>query len=271
MIEAKRVFVFGLDGVAGWAMREAYTPHINYLFKDGVIMYTARTVYPSSSFEAWGSLFHGVGPEKHGISGASPCPEETPWPSFFKVALSAYSKARCCFFSCWEPIITHIVEPSVRERCRTLSLSDPYLVKAAARFIAEKRPELFFIQLDSPDYFGHKYGWGSKKYMKHLTVVDRFIGILVDSMKDAGIFEESIIITVSDHGGIGKKHGTADPECMNIVWGCRGPGINRDAELQNINIMDTPAVIAEALGLKRPKGWDSKLPNNLFKKARPVI
>lgn len=32
------------------------------------------------------------------------------------------------------------------------------------------------------------------------------------------------------------------PEYMNIKWGCRGPGINRDVELQNVNIMDTPAI-----------------------------
>lgn len=54
---------------------------------------------------------------------------------------------------------------------------------------------------------------------------------------------------------------------MNIIWGCRGPGINRDVELQNINIMDTPAVAAKSARTKTIKRWDSKLPHNPFKKS----
>ena len=104
----RRVFVIGLDGASGWAVREAYTPNIDELLKEGVVAYNAKTVYPSSSYEAWGSLFHGVSPEKHKISSNNPCPDDTPWPSFIKVIRENFPQTKCAIFSCWEPIITHI-------------------------------------------------------------------------------------------------------------------------------------------------------------------
>ena len=263
---ARRVFVIGLDGAAGWAIRDAYTPNIDNLFKDGVITYNAKTVFPSSSYEAWGALLHGVGPEKHQITGDNPCSEDTPWPSFFKIAIETNPELRCGFFSCWEPIITKIIEPSVREHCRTLSLTDPHLAEVSSYFIIEKKPEMFFIQLDNPDHYGHRYGWGSKTYMEHLTETDSHVGIIIDAIKKAELLDESLIIVVSDHGGIGKRHGTADPESMNIVLGIRGPKINTETKIDGINIMDVPAIVAYALSLPSPEGWDSKIPENLFQK-----
>ena len=83
--KCKSVFVIGLDGAMGSAMRKAETPHINALLSEGVVTYSAQTVVPSSSFQAWGAMFHSVGPDKHRIDGEHPCAEDVPWPSFMKV------------------------------------------------------------------------------------------------------------------------------------------------------------------------------------------
>lgn len=260
----KRVFIIGLDGAAGWALKKANTPNIDELFKDGVITYNAVTVYPSASYEAWGALLHGVGPEKHKINGENPSQENTSWPSIFKIIIEKRPDIVCGFFSCWEPIITKIIEPTVREHCRTLSLSDQHLALTASYYISEKKPELFFIQLDNPDHYGHRYGWGSKEYMDHLTETDSHVGMIIEAMKNAEIFDESIIVLVSDHGGVGKKHGTDDWESMNIVWGIRGPNINKDAIIDSINIKDTLGIIAKALGINKYTGWESKMPESLL-------
>lgn len=46
-----------------------------------------------------------------------------------------------------------------------------------------------------------------------------------------------------------------------IVWGCRGPGIACGKELEEtVHIVDTAAVVAEALGLSRPPGWEAVVP-----------
>ena len=62
-----RAFIIGMDGVIGRCVKEADTPNIDALISDGVKTYDAKTVFPSKSFQAWGAMFHGVGPLKHGV------------------------------------------------------------------------------------------------------------------------------------------------------------------------------------------------------------
>ena len=58
----ERVFVFGLDGAMGRAVRATDTPNIDALLAEGVVSYSARTVMPSGSFPAWTSSSSRVWP-----------------------------------------------------------------------------------------------------------------------------------------------------------------------------------------------------------------
>jgi hypothetical protein len=263
MGKGRRVFVIGLDGAIGWAVREAHTPNIDAVLSEGVVTYSAKTVFPSASFEAWGAMFHGVGPEKHKIRGGYPCPEDVPWPSFFKVAQKVRPEAKCASFSCWEPINTHIIELSCM--CHSVSMPDPQLTAAAVEYIRTNPPDLYFMQLDFIDGAGHSHGYGSRKYLDQITATDVLVGEVIGAIRDAGVFDESLIILLSDHGGEGRSHGGDHPNCMNIFWGCRGPGIRRGVELEDeVNIMDTAAIVARALELEPPPGWDARVPKGVF-------
>lgn len=63
----KRAIILGLDG-AGNGVKDAITPNIDKLFSKGASTYSAKTSYPSISGECWGSLFHGVGADKHKLT-----------------------------------------------------------------------------------------------------------------------------------------------------------------------------------------------------------
>lgn len=259
----KRAFIIGLDGAIGWVVREAPTPCMDVVLAEGVVTYSARTVFPSASFQAWGAMFHGVGPEKHRLNGDHPCPENAPWPSFMKVATQACSATTCASFSCWEPINTHIIERSCG--CYCASMPDPQLAAAAAEYIRTDPPDLFFMQLDFIDGAGHSHGYGSRKYIEQITATDALVGIVLDAIREAGVLDESLIILLSDHGGEGTSHGSAHPDCMTIFWGCYGPGVRQGGELENeVNIMDAAAVVVHALGLSVPDGWDAKVPKDVF-------
>ncbi len=261
--KCKRVFVIGLDGAIGCAVREANTPHIDAILAEGVVTYSARTGVPSASFEAWGAMFHGVGPEKHQLGGSNPISEDAPWPSFMKVSKQVRPETKCASFSCWEPINTHIIEPSCE--CHCVSMPDPQLVLAAADYIRRQSPDAYFMQLDFIDGAGHSHGYGSQKYIEQITATDEQAGIVLDAIRDAGVFDESLIVLLSDHGGVGKSHGSAHPDCTTIFWACGGPGVARGVELESeVNIMDTAAVITRALGLPVPDGWDAKIPVGIF-------
>jgi hypothetical protein len=261
-VKCDRAFVIGLDGAMGRAVQEAPTPHIDQLLSEGIQTYSAQTVYPSSSFPAWGAMFHGVGPEVHGIDGGRPCAEDVPWPSFLKLARRAWPDCELASFSCWEPINTRIIEPSCA--CHLLSLPDPELVYAAAAYIRTHDPRVLFLQLDFIDAAGHVHGYGSHRYLQQIARHDAYVGAVIEALRDASMYEDSLILITSDHGGRGRWHGSRHPDCMTIFWGCRGPGIVRGGELGEVNVMDTAAVVAQALGLPRPPGWEASVPAGVF-------
>jgi hypothetical protein len=263
----KRASVIGLDGAMGSAVQAAATPCIDALLANGVTTYSAQTVAPSSSFPAWGAMFHGVAPEQHQIDDRHPCPDSTPWPSFMELARRTWPDCQLASFSCWEPINTHIIERSAA--CHLVSLPDPELVRAAAAYIRTQDPRILFMQLDFIDAAGHKYGYGSHPYLEQITQHDALVGQVVDAIRDAGMLEESLVLLVSDHGGHERSHGSQHPDCMTIFWGCRGPGIVQGGTPQEgVKVTGTAAVVARALGLPRPAAWGARVPTGVFCSAQ---
>ena len=255
-------FIIGLDGVIGRCVKEAYTPNIDALSSGGVKTYSAKTVFPSKSFQAWGAMFHGVGPLKHELGSSNPCPEDVPWPSFMKLLHQERPRSRLASFSCWEPINSKIIERSCGGH--RVSMPDLELADAASEYIRNHPPDMFFMQLDHTDSAGHTYGYGTTPYLEQITVSDTLVGLVIDAIKDAGVFDESLIIVLSDHGGKDKSHGSNHPDCMSIFWGCRGPGVVQGSDIDSLNIMDTAPIVAHALGLTAPSGWDGRIPVGIF-------
>ncbi len=262
MGRCNRAFIIGLDGAIGRSVKEAHTPNIDALISGGVKTYEAQTVLPSLSFEAWGAMFHGVGPEKHNLGGPGPCPEDVSWPSFMKVLHQERPDSRLASFSCWEPINSRIIEQSCG--CHFVSMPDPELVTAATEYIRNHTPNLFFMQLDFIDEAGHSHGFGTKAYLDQITTTDALVGLMINAITDAGVFDESLIVLLSDHGGEKKGHGSDHPDCMKTFWACRGPGIVHGGDIDDINIMDTAAVVASALSFSSPTGWDARIPEGIF-------
>ena len=186
----------------------------------GVKTYSAKTVFPSKSVQAWGAMFHGVGPLKHELGSSNPCPEDVPWPSFMKLLHQERPGSRLASFSCWEPINSKIIERSCGGH--RVSMPDLELADAASEYIRNHPPDMFFMQLDHTDSAGHTYGYGTTPYLEQIAVSDTLVGLVIDAIKDAGVFDESLIVVLSDHGGKDKSHGSNHPDCMSIFWSCRG-------------------------------------------------
>lgn len=262
----RRAFILGLDGAMGSAVRAAHTPRLDAAIADGAWTYAARTAHPSASYEAWGAMFHGVGPEKHRIDGDHPSADDLPWPSFARLLADQRPGSRCASFSCWEPINSKILEPSLP--CHRVSLPDPELVTAAADYIGATPPDLLFMQLDHIDAAGHTHGYGTRPYLEQITATDALVGQVLDAIGEAGIRDESLLLFLSDHGGREKSHGSDHPDCMTIFWACAGTGVATGRELPDgIDIAATAPVVARALGLSPPAGWDAQLPDGLFVKG----
>lgn len=265
-----RVIVIGWDG-AGSFVRNTPTPNLDEWMSRGASTLSAQTVSPTISAECWGALLHGVEPEKHGLNNDKAArhmfPGDSPYPSFFRLAHEAYPDRKLAAFTCWKPIMDGIIEGGIG--VHKVSVPDPELAAAAADYI-RNNPDLYilFVQFDYPDAAGHKYGYGTADYLKAITETDRWSGIILQAVKDAGWLDDSLVILTTDHGGGGenpKGHGSDHPLDKTVFWTCSGPGIAPGSEVpQELGLIDTAAVVSYALGLDIPKSWDAAVPRGLF-------
>ncbi len=98
-----------------------------------------------------------------------------------------------------------------------------------------------------------------------IRYADDNIAMLIQSLKDQGIYEDTAIIVTSDHGenmgelGLYAEHATADEPCCRIPMIIKWPGMKSglvDRELRvNVDLVPT---VADLLEQKHFKKWDGK-------------
>lgn len=141
-----------------------------------------------------------------------------------------------------------------------------FFADTAAAIIKKEKPNLTFIHLSEPDGVGHNIGHRTPEYYEELKRVDRRIGTIVQSVKDAGIEKETIIMISADHGGKGKGHGGKSLDEVLIPWIINGPKVRSGNEITDVIITyDTAATLAYIFGLKVPQAWRGKPVTAVFK------
>ncbi|MFB9329208.1 alkaline phosphatase family protein [Paenibacillus aurantiacus] len=203
----ERVFILGMDG-AGNFNQQAHTPVLDAFAARGAFTNEAQAESPTISAQCWGSVLHGVKPEKHGLTNESSAseryPDVSPYPSVFKLAREAWPEAKFASFTGWSPINYGIVEEGIGVYKR--SLPDQQLVDELCAYV-ENNPDvkLLFLQLDEPDGSGHRHGYGpeSPAYLDAIASCDRLLGQVLQTIEQAGLMASSLIIALTDHGGGG--------------------------------------------------------------------
>lgn len=267
---AQRVIVLGLDG-AGNRIGEANTPNIDRLLGGGFLTYSAQTAVPTISGECWGSMFHGVKPELHGLNNSiaeqKKYPTDSPYPSFMKVVKEAYPDRTVASFSSWKPINDGIIEEGVVD-CAANARADREHVQSLTELIkGDNDFKLLFVQFDEIDAAGHAFGYGDPLYLEVIAATDALIGDMLQQLDSRGLMEDTLFILLADHGGGGaspRNHGSDHPQDVTIFWGCAGPGVLSGAASEPVRIEDTAAVVAFSLGVEAPAAWTAKVPSGLF-------
>ncbi|CAG8559693.1 5336_t:CDS:1 [Paraglomus occultum] len=86
-----RVLLIALDGLGRSPLTySAHTPFLSSLLSKGISFPSAHAVYPTDSAPNWGSILHGVLPEKHGLTNGDvesgkEFDENSMYPSLFKI------------------------------------------------------------------------------------------------------------------------------------------------------------------------------------------
>lgn len=271
------VIVVGIDG-AGSFIRDARTPNFDRIFADGAVTYKALASNPSISAECWGSMLLGVGPEVHkltnGIVSSTPYPVDSRFPSLFKRIREACPEAVLGSYCDWNPITYGIVENNIGVSHDTAD--DDTLTPIICEYIRNQKPDFLFMQFDSVDGAGHKYGYGTSEHLKRINEVDVLVNDIYSAADDAGIIDDTLFIVIADHGGTnpgngqGGGHGGWTDGEKYVTFAAIGKGINK-REIGEMNIRDLAAIVLYAFGIDIPDfdeaGWTSQIPEGIFADA----
>jgi predicted AlkP superfamily pyrophosphatase or phosphodiesterase len=138
----------------------------------------------------------------------------------------------------------------------TDKIDDPFTIEQLAIQQIIQGFGLMFVHFPNGDIAGHNFGWMSRKQLETYANNDQSFGYILDSLKSRGMYDNTLIIVTSDHGGHDTTHGLNIPEDMTIPWIVSGPGILPMQLTTQVHTMDTAATAAFALGLPIPPEWD---------------
>ena len=260
------VVLIGIDGWGAYSVPKAHDiPNIRFFMDNGCYTLADRSVLPSSSAINWASMFMGVPTEMHGytqwdsrrpeipsaVTGANNIP-----PTIFSVVREQMPSAETgCLFE-WGGI-KHLVDTLAISYVAQADEKTPMdLCNKAAAYIKDKKPQFVAVCFDQVDHTGHGVGHDTPDYYNTLASVDRQIGVIVQAVKDAGMWDNTVVILTADHGGIDKGHGGKTLQEMQIPFIVWGEGIKKGSRITEPMMQyDCAATIAEALGLERPQSW----------------
>ncbi len=263
---AGHVILIGLDGWGTWCMEQGEAPFIKSMMQEGSWTLNKRTMRPSISGANWAAMMNGTPVEFSGIIGNENHPMFTPitltehnaQPTFFHQLKQVRPEAETGVVCEWGDFLNYADTLCLDyyKRIHDASRNPDDIVAESVAYIKEKKPVLCFIHIDALDHMGHAYGQGSAEYYTELPLVDDRVRRIVEGVKEAGIYDDSIIILTSDHGHYGTGHGgDTDLEITTplVIW---GKGVKKDYQIQDPVIQtDIAATVAKILNLPVPKSW----------------
>lgn len=252
-------------------MPKADMPQVKALMDRGAWTLKKRSVLPSSSAINWASIFMGVGTEGHGYTQWGSRSSEIPsialskngiFPTIFTILREQKPEAETGLIYEWPGIafLTDTLSISFHKNVPVGKDNDSSPITAeAVRYIKEAKPLLLAVTYDNPDHVGHTAGHDTPEIYEIMTYLDQQIGQLIQATKDAGIYDETVFIISSDHGGIDKGHGGITLREMETPLVMAGPGISNTGRLKSAVMQtDIAPTIAALLRLSVPQAWTGR-------------
>jgi arylsulfatase A-like enzyme len=262
---ARRALIISVDGLRPDLLLRANTPNMHALFESGSFSFWARTTEVSITLPSHTSMVTGVVPKKHGIHFNDDGPEEQVYPNvptLFELAKKqGYTTSLVSGKSKFMALTREVDFVSVPPRKK--GRNDKETAEAAVEIIKSNRPDIMYLHLAGVDGKGHGIGWGSPAQMKAIAEADEALGVVFNALREAGLFDQTLIILSADHGGAGRWHGRDDARARHIPWIAVGPGIRKNHDLTmyrevQINTEDTFATACYFLGIPLPEDIDGK-------------
>ena len=275
--KAKHVVLIGLDGWGAYSVSKAEIPNIRKMMNEGCYTLKKRSALPSSSAINWASMFMGAGPELHGYTQWGSKVPELPsrevtengiFPTIFYLLHKARPEAEIgCLYE-WEGIkyLADTLALDYHAQAPDYNKHSEALCGMAEKYIKEKTPVLLAVCFDNPDHVGHSAGHDTPEYYAKLNELDTYVARIVQAVKDAGMFDNTIFIITADHGGINKGHGGKTMQEMETPFIICGKNVKKGGEFsESMMQYDVASTIAYIFGLKQPQVWIGRPMKQVFK------
>ncbi len=257
--KSTRVLIVSFDGLRPDAIAAAEMVNVLALMQSGAYTLSARTIDPSTTLPSHSSMLVGVCPAKHIVRWNEYVPENG-----FAIGTDIFDIAHAAGLRTVMVVgkekLRQVTEPPSTDYFQfvddTDKIVDQYRIEQLAIKQISEGFSLMFVHFPNGDIEGHDNGWMSRQQLKAYAKDDESLGLILDALKDAGMYESTLIIISSDHGGHDTTHGTEMAEDMTIPWIVSGPGILPMQLTTQVHTMDTAATAAFALNLPIPLEWD---------------
>ncbi|MCL2719888.1 MAG: alkaline phosphatase family protein [Treponema sp.] len=243
---AKHLVFIGMDGFGGYYVKNANMPVLKQMVSGGASSLDVKNHLPSDSMTNWNIMFRGTPPDKQTINN---------FPSIFSIINNSnIDNSTFSIFHEWSELKNIFSHDNIEWFYISSSLESTNII---ANHIIENTPAITVIVYDELDTIGHQNRWGSKAYYEMLALYDNFLAIIIQAVKDAGIYDETVFVVSSDHGGFGYGHQLNIRRNRRIPLVFYGKGIKNNYRItSDVNIMDIAPTMALSLGLEIPSIWD---------------
>ncbi|MDR2917899.1 MAG: alkaline phosphatase [Tannerella sp.] len=264
----KHVILVGFDGFSAYSLNNgADMPMLRKLMAEGASTVENRSVLPSSSAVNWSSMFMGAGPELHGYTEWGSRTPDLPsrvvnadnrFPNIFGLYREQHPDTEIGYIYEWEGLnyLVDTLAINYRQQAAFTEDNPECCTPFAVRYIKEKKPNFCAVLFDQPDGTGHKFGWKSQEYLDKMNELDGYLAQIVQAVEDAGMMDETVIVVVSDHGGIEKGHGGKTMDEMQTPIVFYGKGIKKGFSIpESTMIYDIAGTLAYLLDVEQPQVW----------------
>jgi hypothetical protein len=254
-----RVLIVSFDGLRPDAIAAANMVNVLSLMQSGAYTLKAQTILPSTTLPSHASMLTGMCPAKHIVRWNDYVPENG-YARGADIFDLAHGVGLQTAMVVGKEKLRQITEPASTDffafMDETDKIDDFTTIDRLAISQVKVGFNLMFVHFPSGDLVGHEEGWMSRKQLKAYAKDDKAFGLILQALKDRGMYEDTIIIVTSDHGGHDTTHGSDAPEDMTIPWIISGPRVSQGELTAPVHIMDTAATTAFVLGLPIPPEWD---------------
>src|SRR3954453_21340875 len=252
---SKRVYVIVIDGCNRDRLRQAHTPTIDRLAREGTEYLSGDPAYPARTVVCFSSMLTGTTPREHGMRSNFAPRLGVRRESIFDVLDRHGRRGRLVG-------IAHLLDPFGDRVVRAVTSVQPTqeidhsLCAEARRVVDTDDPDLLVLQFLAADQLGHVRGVRSPEYLRQLEDTDRRIADFLAFLEERDKLHDAPVVLMADHGqgrGIG-GHGHLDwgeSPVPFVVWGCGAVsgGISREPR----SVAELAVTISELLGLPAPE------------------